>query len=367
MARIPKLDAAGKFLAADVNAQIDARTKATMRADLPALAKELKIGGGSGGGVYYDATGKAVKYVYVVSATDPGKTRVVDGETVEVWWVQTTPPDPMQSTPIGVTQNVANRSYTVPSDPVATYTIDGVAKPAGTYSIGTTSAKTIQWAAVAKSGYGFKAGAVTSGSLSWDAKAYVSGDVVVSDSFSRADGNVVGSTADAYAGGEPIKWTGDQGQIIGGVLQPATGYDGVSTAYNGWAVLGMPSPLTGIAVEFDMPALPILGGRVELVRADGRFVAFAVANNGSVEVHTDVNGTNQKLFNGVASSAGHRLQLSTVDGLSWTLKNLASGVAATPAVAHPLPTASGITSVRFLMQANKYTGFKVDNVKVAIP
>ena len=46
MARIPKLDAAGKFLAADVNAQIDARTKATMRADLPALAKELKIGGG---------------------------------------------------------------------------------------------------------------------------------------------------------------------------------------------------------------------------------------------------------------------------------------------------------------------------------
>jgi len=45
MARIPKLDSAGKFLAADVNAQIDARTKATMRADLPDLAKELNIGG----------------------------------------------------------------------------------------------------------------------------------------------------------------------------------------------------------------------------------------------------------------------------------------------------------------------------------
>ena len=43
MARIPKLDAAGKFLAADVNAQIDARTKATMRADLPALADELGV------------------------------------------------------------------------------------------------------------------------------------------------------------------------------------------------------------------------------------------------------------------------------------------------------------------------------------
>ena len=49
MARIPKLDSAGRFLAADVNAQIDARTKATMRADLPALAKELKIGGDSDG------------------------------------------------------------------------------------------------------------------------------------------------------------------------------------------------------------------------------------------------------------------------------------------------------------------------------
>lgn len=47
MARIPKLDSAGRFLAADVNAQIDARTKATLRADLPALAEELKIGGGT--------------------------------------------------------------------------------------------------------------------------------------------------------------------------------------------------------------------------------------------------------------------------------------------------------------------------------
>ena len=37
MARIPKLDAAGKFLAADVNAQIDARTKAIVRAELDRL------------------------------------------------------------------------------------------------------------------------------------------------------------------------------------------------------------------------------------------------------------------------------------------------------------------------------------------
>lgn len=63
MARIPKLDAAGKFLAADVNAQIDARTKATMRADLPALAKELKIGGGAS---------EALVTTAALSVTEPG-------------------------------------------------------------------------------------------------------------------------------------------------------------------------------------------------------------------------------------------------------------------------------------------------------
>ena len=73
MARIPKLDSAGRFLAADVNAQIDARTKATMRADLPALAKELKIGGGSGveqvsGTVALDASGPAIREVYATGA-----------------------------------------------------------------------------------------------------------------------------------------------------------------------------------------------------------------------------------------------------------------------------------------------------------
>lgn len=80
MARIPKLDAAGKFLAADVNAQIDARTKATMRADLPALAKELKIGGSGveevSGTVTLDATGPAIREVYATG------TATVQGEAL---------------------------------------------------------------------------------------------------------------------------------------------------------------------------------------------------------------------------------------------------------------------------------------------
>ena len=94
MARIPKLDAAGKFLAADVNAQLDARTKATMRADLPALAKELKIGGsGSGieevsGTVTLDTSGAPIREFYTTGATTfkaNGADTLISSFTAVVW------------------------------------------------------------------------------------------------------------------------------------------------------------------------------------------------------------------------------------------------------------------------------------------
>ena len=93
MARIPKLDSAGRFLAADVNAQIDARTKATMRADLPALAKELKIGGGSGieqvsGTVTLDASGDPIREFFTTGATTfnaNGATTPLGASTAVVW------------------------------------------------------------------------------------------------------------------------------------------------------------------------------------------------------------------------------------------------------------------------------------------
>ena len=93
MARIPKLDAAGKFLAADVNAQIDARTKATMRADLPALAKELKIGGGSGveqvsGTITLDSTGAPIREFFTTGATTfkaNGADTLISSFTAVVW------------------------------------------------------------------------------------------------------------------------------------------------------------------------------------------------------------------------------------------------------------------------------------------
>ena len=93
MARIPKLDSAGRFLAADVNAQIDARTKATMRADLPALAKELKIGGGSGieqvsGTVTLDASGAPIREFFTTGATTfkaNGADTLLSSFTAVVW------------------------------------------------------------------------------------------------------------------------------------------------------------------------------------------------------------------------------------------------------------------------------------------
>ena len=113
MARIPKLDAAGKFLAADVNAQIDSRAKATLRADLPALAEELEIGGGMPDGGKpgqvlttgadgkaqwgavsqtltwsKDAQAKAQGYWMVVSPTAPASSTytTADGTVVPVIW-----------------------------------------------------------------------------------------------------------------------------------------------------------------------------------------------------------------------------------------------------------------------------------------
>lgn len=93
MARIPKLDSAGRFLAADVNAQIDARTKATMRADLPALAEELKIGAGSGieqvsGTITLDASGAPIREFYTTGATTfkaNGADTLLSSFTAVVW------------------------------------------------------------------------------------------------------------------------------------------------------------------------------------------------------------------------------------------------------------------------------------------
>ena len=62
-------DAQGRLTAPSVLSQIDARTKATMRADLPALAKELKIGGVDGSVPIFPTLAEAQAW----EAANPGK------------------------------------------------------------------------------------------------------------------------------------------------------------------------------------------------------------------------------------------------------------------------------------------------------
>ena len=331
MARFPFLNADGTFQSAQVKTQLDARTDARMRDQLPVLAEELGIGGGSGGGVYYDATGKAVKYVYVVSDTDPGKTRVVDGETVEVWWVQTTPPDPMQSTPIGVKQDLAARSYMVPVDPVATYTINGVAKVADAYTV-TAAAQTIQWAAVAKPGYGFKAGATTSGSLVFPLKTYAVGDVLMSDSFNRADGPLVGTASDSFAGGAAWAWVSSLGNggIVSGAVKPSETFFRPEFNYT--------APQKNVRVEFSWKTINGNNSSIDLLTG-GR--AFSVR---ATHVYATMPDGNKWYTPNLptAPDAGDHMAVysqTTADGYrQWFLENITKGQKVTsttpPATGH---------------------------------
>lgn len=138
MARIPKLDSAGKFLAPDVNAQIDARTKVTMRADLPALAEELKIGGGSGSGIQVGGAAPA-----------------------EGWWLDTGNRISVVPTPPTFTDvdGTASDTYTIPSQTGVEYLVAGAVKAAGTYP----ASGTVTVTARATSGY------ILAGTSSWTA------------------------------------------------------------------------------------------------------------------------------------------------------------------------------------------------------
>ena len=346
-------------------------------ARLPALAEELGIGGSSTGGVYYDATGKAVKYVYVVSATDPGKTRVVDGETVEVWWVQTTPPDPMQSTPIGVTQNVANRSYTVPVDPVATYTVGGSLKSPGTYSIGTSAATTLAWTATAKSGYGFKSGSVTSGTLTYPAKTYASGDVLFSDDFNdRAEGSMLGGTmTNSYAGGEPLQWATRVGtpngtiattpapwQVLNGVMASPTGVNTTSVA-----AIVPPTVSSRLGIEFTPRATSATTSTVARIKLWTNHGEVWITG-GAAQWRPKAGASAQVVIGNLSLAVGDRVQF-VLDGLNSTLKNLTTGQTLgvpTEEVKRAAVAAivGGVTKVEFESET-EYAA--IDNLKVYIP
>lgn len=185
-------DAQGRLTAPSVLSQIDARTKATMRADLPALAKELKIGGGSGieevsGTITLDATGPAVREFFTTGATTfkaNGADTLLSSFTAVVWrrdgsgtwgyktvsdWTATTVPDPGALTPVAPaapTRDDAANTYTIPSQTGVTYDVDGQEAPPGTYPVGDV-AKSLSVVARPLAGYRIAAGATSTWSLAF--------------------------------------------------------------------------------------------------------------------------------------------------------------------------------------------------------
>lgn len=101
----PYLDGKGELATPTVLAQIDARTKATMRADLPALAKELKIGGVDGSVPIFATLAEATAW----EAANPGKTAL----TLESASTDTNPPDGGTLTVTGSGDSGSTRTLTV--------------------------------------------------------------------------------------------------------------------------------------------------------------------------------------------------------------------------------------------------------------
>lgn len=355
--KVSPLATVASVVAGDLQALADAKTYADSKVE------DL----GPGGGTYLDKAGNEKPYVFVVSDTDPGKTRTVNGKSVEVWWVQTTPPDPMQSTPLGVTQSVAGRSYTVPDDPVATYTVGGVLRSPGTYSIGTSAATTLTWTATAKSGYGFKAGAVTTGTLTWPVKTYASGDVLISDSFNRADGPLVGSTTDSFAGGEPSVWAppGSSWQNLWGISDKKATKTGTSGANAARAVLNLPSGISGVVLEMvvkDSTSTRV--PQVEITTSDG---SITLMNNGGLGVNTNLTqGGAMTALLGLTINAGDVVRLTYKDGTGkWENVTTGEVAGAVDGDSTRWRIAGAPSSIHFIA-ANDYVTV-LDNVKVSLP
>lgn len=199
-----------------------------------------------------------------------------------------------------------------------------MAKTPGTYTV-TTAAQTLQWAAVAKSGYGFKTGVTTSGSMVFPLKTYAVGDVLFSDSFNRADGPLVGSTSDSFAGGTPHIWTSSLGNggIVGGAVQASEQFFRPEFKYT--------TPQKNVRVEFSWK-----------VRSDMSTINF-LSPSGSFRVDRDYVyaswGDGNKWvtpYLPTVPSAGDHIAVysqTTTDGYrQWFLENITKGQKVTSTV-----------------------------------
>ena len=238
MARIPKLDSAGRFLAADVNAQIDARTKATMRADLPALAEELGIGGGDA-----DSMAQVMGGYLVVSGTAPTET---ERNGLPVIWIDATvtrDPGAWQATAPTFQGTVG--TYTIPQDEGALYLVGGTVKASGAHRV--TPPVTVTVTAQARAGYTLAG--TTSWTYAFEPKPLdlaPLGALITADAPSHYVTLKSGDYADK--GSAPLTWTADAGVTQGkwGAKVAGPGAQVVSqTASN----IGIAGGLTAFTVE----------------------------------------------------------------------------------------------------------------------
>ena len=281
MARIPKLDSAGRFLAADVNAQIDARTKATMRADLPALAKELKIGGVDGSVPIFATLAEARAW----ESANPGKTAL----TLEPSTPDTTAPTPgvLSVTPA---HNSAVLSVSGATDDRAVTGYAFQVGASGAWSVWQSSPSFTATGLTASTSYAFRhkvkdaAGNEALGSAvtaTTTAKPPLqAGDIITSDAFTLyADGALVnGKFTDATLGGEQQTYT---------VTVNADGavYQGGALSWAKRAIVNLPLTREDKEVSFTVKALSTTADKFYLtLRSSGSSgTRFIFGSNGSVE------------------------------------------------------------------------------------
>lgn len=321
----------------------------------------------SSGGVYLDSEGMEHKYIMVASDTEPAKTVTRDGQVFEVIWLQTAPPDPSQHTPKQVTMDASKRTYVVPTDAGATYKIDGTAKPAGTYTVAGMEATTLTWEAVAKSGYTFKSGAVTSGSLIFPVKSFGAGDVMMSDSFNRADAPLGGSQSDSFSGGIPYTWKSTglvPVMISNGYATPA---DSIVAGQQSFAEYTLPAVQPKLFIEFTPKPVadkPVPFG-INITTGDGKITIVGETATGKVGVNTNYGGVAQTALTSIVFNTGDKARF-TYDPASPKFENLTTGVVSTAVAGDPtrFRITGSVASVQLDMRHEKSA---IGDIKVGIP
>ena len=235
----PFLNSKGELATPTVLAQIDARAKATMRADLPALAEELGIGGGDA-----DSMAQVMGGYIVVSDTEPTET---ERNGLPVIWIDTTVSrnqDTWQAAPPTFQGTVG--TYTIPQDEGALYLVGGAVKAAGTYSV--TPPVTVTVTAQARAGYTLAG--TTSWSYNFEPKPLdlaPLGALITADAPSHYVTMKAGDYTDK--GSTPLTWTAEAGVTAGawGAKVAGPGAQVLSETKGGIGVLG---GLASFTLEF---------------------------------------------------------------------------------------------------------------------